>query len=212
MKKSICFIIAAVFATCLCFAACGTTPEEPPETKTLFTRAQELAEYYDAVPSDFKELTGTDKAKTSADSERKVLTAKSKSSSAYKNATTYENGLTFTPESRPRPTESGVTGEEWYYTQNGVDVSISKAKISAVEAKERFQNKTRLNVWKRYGDGGFERLNYDKQLDKISRELIFDYMGNGSNRNEFFYDRSQLFLGKNHKINYFVIQIIYNLI
>ncbi len=210
MKKSICFIIAAVFATCLCFAACGTTPEEQPETKTLFTRAQELAEYYDAVPSDFKELTGTDKAKTSADCERKVLTAKSKSSSAYKNATTYENGLTFTPESRPRPTESGVTGEEWYYTQNGVDASISKAKSSAVEAKERFQNKTRLNVWKRYGDGGFERLNYDKQLDKISREFIFDYMGNGSNRNEFFYNCSQLFLGKNHKINYSCVSYFYN--
>ncbi len=187
MKKLIYCLTAAVCVLCMTAAACA--PKEKPNTeKTAMDRAKELSEYYGEVPSSLSVLIGGKET----EGDKKAISSKLKAAEASLNPPTQ----IFLPDSRPQPAENGVISKCFVYSQNSVNMFIMNAKSFAEQAKSNFQSATALNVWIGNRQRA-SRLNYDKQLDKISEEEITNEYGD-----EYHYRRSQLFLGKNSKINF----------
>ncbi len=194
MKKLIYCLTAAVCVLCMTAAACAPK-EKPNAEKTAMDRAKELSEYYGEVPSSLSVLIGgketgdgnTDKKEKSYDKK----TAKTSAGARLEGPTQI-----FSPDSRPKPNEDNIVDVSYVYSQNSVETVIGDAKGWADQARTTFQHASALNVWTGNRQRA-SRLNYDKQLDKISEEEITNEYGD-----EYHYRRSQLFLGKNSKINF----------
>lgn len=187
MKKLIYCLTAAVCVLCMTAAACAPK-EKPNAEKTAMDRAKELSEYYGEVPSSLSALIGGKEA----GGDKKAISSKLKAAEASLNPPTQ----IFLPDSRPQPAENGVISKCFVYSQNSVETVIGDAKGWADQARTTFQHASALNVWTGNRQRA-SRLNYDKQLDKISEEEITNEYGD-----EYHYRRSQLFLGKNSKINF----------
>ncbi len=187
MKKLIYCLTAAVCVLCMTAAACAPK-EKPNAEKTAMDRAKELSEYYGEVPSSLSALIGGKET----EGDKKAISSKLKAAEASLNPPTQ----IFLPDSRPQPAENGVISKCFVYSQNSVNMFIMNAKSFAEQAKSNFQSATALNVWIGNRQRA-SRLNYDKQLDKISEEEITNEYGD-----EYHYRRSQLFLGKNSKLNF----------
>jgi len=187
MKKLIYCLTAAVCVLCMTAAACAPK-EKPNAEKTAMDRAKELSEYYGEVPSSLSVLIGGKET----DGDKKETSSKLKAAEASLNPPTQ----IFSPDSRPKPNEDNIVDVSYVYSQNSVETVIGDAKGWADQARTTFQHASALNVWTGNRQRA-SRLNYDKQLDKISEEEITNEYGD-----EYHYRRSQLFLGKNSKINF----------